>query len=60
MEGYCPIYRLSRDGGGRCGDRAHPYYLSGCNAWPSMPEQLQHTPSCSYRFARPAPEGPEV
>lgn len=48
-EGMCPIYRLL-NGRGHCSDRAHPYYLNGCNIWPSRPEQLEQHPDCSYRF----------
>lgn len=45
----CPIYR-EVDGVGACSDRTHPYYLAGCNVWPSKPEHIADYPTCSYFF----------
>jgi hypothetical protein len=49
VEGYCPLYRIV-DGVGACSDRQHPYYLAGCNVWPSQPSHIADKPSCSYTF----------
>lgn len=49
VEGYCPLYRLL-NGRGHCSNREHPYYLNGCNVWPTHPGQLEGKPSCTYRF----------
>lgn len=49
VEGYCPLFRMQ---GllGSCSNREHPYYLSGCNVWPSHPNQIEDKPSCTYKF----------
>lgn len=51
IPGACPL--LIRDGEVfACGDRQHPYYLSGCAHWPSIPQHIADYPSCSYVFRR--------
>lgn len=52
VAGYCPIFRHV-DGVATCSDREHPYYLQGCNVFPSHPGQIIDHPECSYTF-RPA------
>jgi len=49
--GWCPLLRMD-DGIASCVDRQHPYYLNGCNVWPTHPEQIADKPSCSYKFER--------
>jgi len=49
IEGYCPLFDLL-EGKGHCTDRQHPYYLNGCNVWPTHPDQLADKPSCTYSF----------
>lgn len=49
---YCPLFRWLEDGRGACVDREHPYYLNGCNVFPTRPEQIADKPSCSYIFER--------
>jgi hypothetical protein len=46
----CALYREDEREEGRCTDRRHPYYLSGCNVWPSKPEHIADKPSCTYSF----------
>lgn len=48
----CPLLHRTADGLTACSDRSHPYYLSGCNVWPSKPEHIVNYPSCTYRFER--------
>lgn len=50
IEGACPLLALLPDGVHACTDRQHPYYLSGCNVWPSHPDHIVNYPSCSYKF----------
>lgn len=50
IEGACALLALLPDGLHACTDREHPYYLSGCNVWPSRPEHVVDYPSCSYTF----------
>jgi hypothetical protein len=45
----CPLLRF-HDGTFACSDRRHPYYLNGCNVWPTHPDQIADKPGCSYRF----------
>jgi hypothetical protein len=52
IEGACPLLTLLPDGLHACSDREHPYYLSGCNIWPSHPDQISDKPSCTYKFER--------
>jgi hypothetical protein len=50
ITGACPLLTLLSDGLHSCTDRQHPYYLMGCNVWPSIPEHISDKPSCSYEF----------
>lgn len=51
VPGACPLLR--RDGDKYlCSNREHPYYLGGCNVWPSIPQHIVDYPSCSYTFRR--------
>lgn len=50
VPGACALYRIGEDGKGMCSNRNHEYYLSGCNVWPSHPDQIVDYPSCSYTF----------
>jgi hypothetical protein len=50
VAGYCPLYRVSADGGHCIGYGVHSYYLGGCNVWPQRPEQIADKPNCTYRF----------
>jgi hypothetical protein len=51
IEGACPLLGLFA-GRYACTDRQHPYYLNGCNVWPSHPDQIADKPGCSYTFVR--------
>ncbi len=58
-EGYCPLFSFVWDKAaegyrGSCTDRTHPYYLNGCNVWPSVPEHIADKPHCTYVFTRVA------
>lgn len=53
VSGFCPLYRLL-EGRGHCSDREHPYYLMGCNVFPTHPGQIADKPGCSYTFERVA------
>lgn len=48
--GLCSLGRQAPDGTVTCTGREHPYYLNGCNVWPSEPSQIAAYPNCSYRF----------
>lgn len=50
VEGFCPLFRWREDGSGHCSDREHPYYLNGCDSFPSHPSQIADKPSCTYSF----------
>jgi len=50
IPGACPLLALLPEGFHICKDRRHPYYLAGCNVWPSQPEHIVDYPSCSYTF----------
>ena len=52
IPGACPLLTLQFDGFHACKDRRHPYYLQGCNVWPTHPGQIADKPSCSYKFER--------
>jgi hypothetical protein len=54
IHGACPLLELLPDGLHACTDRQHPYYLNGCNVWPTHPGQIVDYPSCTYRFERVA------
>ncbi len=51
VEGGCPLLRFDGDQFA-CSDREHPYYLQGCNVFPTRPEQIENYPSCTYRFVK--------
>jgi hypothetical protein len=53
IQGACPLLRHA-DGVYACSDRQHPYYLSGCNVWQTLPDQIADKPGCSYTFAEAA------
>lgn len=53
IPGACPLLALHSDGY-VCTDRQHPYYLNGCNVWPTHPGQIADKPNCSYTFERVA------
>jgi hypothetical protein len=50
ISGACPLLRLHSDGLHACADRENPYYLNGCNVFPTHPGQIADKPSCSYKF----------
>lgn len=47
----CPLLGF-QDGHYLCTDRLDPYYLNGCNVWPTHPGQISDKPSCSYKFEK--------
>jgi hypothetical protein len=49
IEGYCPLLVL-KDNLLTCSNRQHPYYLNGCNVFPTHPGQIADKPNCSYTF----------
>ena len=53
VPGRCPLYRIL-GGKGHCvghePPNQHPYYLSGCNVWPTVPGHIADYPSCTYSF----------
>jgi len=50
VAGFCALYRVV-EGHGHCnGHDGHPYYLGGCNVWPTMPEHVQEYSRCTYTF----------
>jgi len=51
IPGACPLLGF-HDGSYHCKDRQHPYYLMGCNIFPSHPDQIADKPSCSYVFTK--------
>jgi hypothetical protein len=53
IEGACPLLALAGDKH-VCTDRQHPYYLNGCNVFPTHPLQIVDKPGCSYSFRRVA------
>lgn len=50
--GRCPLLRLDGDHYRCAGHGKHPFYLGGCNTWPSRPEDMILAPSCSFRWER--------
>jgi len=56
IEGACPLLAFHA-GVFACSDRQHPYYLNGCNVFPTHPDHLRVHPGCSYRFAKVADDG---
>jgi hypothetical protein len=62
VAGMCPLYELhvgDPNGAGFCightgavpVGQEDPYYLAGCNIWPTHPTNIENYPSCSYTFA---------
>src|SRR4029077_16173433 len=54
ISGGSPLLRLLSDGLHICADRENPYYLNGCNVFPTHPSHLLDHPGCSYKFERVA------
>jgi len=52
LPGGCALLTLLPDGLYACKDRQNPYYLNGCNVFPSHPGQIADKPSCSYKFEK--------
>jgi len=49
--GACPLLTYKSTGEALClGHGTDPYYLSGCNVWPSVPGHIADCPSCTYSF----------
>lgn len=48
----CPLLgALTKDGERLCtGHGVHPYYLNGCNVWPTVPEHVSAYSRCTYRW----------
>lgn len=52
VEEHCPLLRFA-DGRSACtGHGRHPFYLGGCNTFPTRPEDIADIPQCGYRFER--------
>jgi hypothetical protein len=51
ISGACPLLTM-HEGIFTCRDRRHPYYLKGCNVYPTHPDQIADKPGCSYKFQR--------
>ncbi len=51
-DGMCPLLGLlQKDGTRLCtGHDGHPFYLQGCNVWPSIPEHVARFSRCSYTW----------
>lgn len=49
---HCALFAVDEIGRGVCTDREDPYYLNGCNEFPSKPEHLIANPTCTYRFEK--------
>lgn len=54
IAGACVLLALLPDGLHACKDRQNPYYLNGCNVWPTHPGHISDKPSCTYKFERVA------
>jgi hypothetical protein len=52
ISGACALLTLLPDGLHACKDRKNPYYLNGCNVFPTHPGQISDKPNCSYTFVR--------
>ncbi len=57
VAGMCPLYELHHgapEGEGFCighePPNQDPYYLAGCNVWPSDPSNIVNYPNCTYTF----------
>ncbi len=50
--GMCPLLSATRPNGTRhcTGYNVHPYYLQGCNVWPSIPAHTADLPRCTYTW----------
>lgn len=48
----CPLQVMFGDLVRCTGHGTDSYYLSGCNVFPQMPDQVKDYPSCSYVFER--------
>ncbi len=48
----CPLLSLVKANGARVctGHGVHPYYLMGCNVWPTIPEHVAHLERCTYTW----------
>lgn len=62
--GMCPLYEIhagAPEGEGFCIGHEppdqHEYYLSGCNEWPTSPDNIADCPSCTYKFEQVADGG---
>src|SRR5215469_2674555 len=58
-QGYCPLLTFQSTEGptaclGHTGmvppGEEDPYYMSGCNVWPTDPGQIVDKPHCTYTF----------
>ena len=51
-DGMCPLLGIVRQDGTRhCrGHGVNPYYLNGCNIWPTIPEHVAAYPRCTYTW----------
>lgn len=52
IQGACPLLTILPYGVHACKDRENPYYLNGCNVFPTHPGQISDKPGCSYKFQR--------
>jgi len=53
ISGACPLLSFHA-GLYTCIDRQNPYYLNGCNVFPTHPGQISDKPGCSYKFQKVA------
>lgn len=52
IPGGCALLTILPYGVHACKDRENPYYLNGCNVWPTHPGHIVDKPSCTYVFTR--------
>lgn len=53
VPGMCSLFRWVAPGVGGCvGHGNDPYYLLGCDQWPSKPIHTAHIPTCGYSWTR--------
>lgn len=50
IEGACPMLRVDGERYRCAGYGTHPFYLAGCPTFPGKPEDMAHTPSCTFTF----------
>lgn len=59
VPGKCPLFEWHhKPDGNKVGtcighletSAPHPYYLQGCNVWPTVPHHIVNYPSCTYKF----------